>query len=591
MGLGRGRRRRFGGCAVGGCIVVRGGGCVFVLVVLLIRLARRRRRRPGVRLRLGDSLVDLHARARLGLIPRRLARARVEIVRLSALEVQGLDPELARLRIVVPSLGGIEVGVRNGGRIDGRIAGGTRLEIRVRHAERRRNLRASRDGRERLLHLPSIAVVEPRAVAPRRGARTRRTTTRFGVWSLPSPSRPLARDAFPRRGRPPPSAASRGLRLLMTRADRRSEHGRRERGERQSNLHFSSHRARARVFALVNDIHGCVSASSRCRGSCTGRSWRPRFSRRSSVASHRARAACVRGFHRYRIRDRVYPAIARHEDARRVDGYLLSSLTSRELAVLDWFEDEAYVMRSVRVELADGANAETIAYVYEDTRNLHGTWDYDEFDTRTSTIISSRATRSRRTSGTSISPATTRRSRPTTTKTTSRSPTTTKTTTAQWYNTLLHRSRTPPRDLAGCVSRRSRRSRVLAADNTSTSSSLASPSRLRSPPPRRGLLLDRPNAHPFPREFERGESILHPTPGVESRAPDARRGLRRRASTVEARDSRFDSTASRHSTERAGAHGASVAAFRRATSSRSRRSSARGNFALALNGDLGRRPS
>lgn len=89
--------------------------------------------------------------------------------------------------------------------------------------------------------------------------------------------------------------------------------------------------------------------------------------------------ACVRGFHRYRIRDRVYPAIARHEDGGRVDGYLLSSLTSRELAVLDWFEDEAYVMRSVRVELADGANAETIAYVYEDTRNLHGTWDYDEF--------------------------------------------------------------------------------------------------------------------------------------------------------------------------------------------------------------------
>ena len=89
-------------------------------------------------------------------------------------------------------------------------------------------------------------------------------------------------------------------------------------------------------------------------------------------------AACVRGFHRYRIRDRVYPAIARCEESS-VDGHLLSGMTPRELAVLDWFEDEAYVMTPVRAELADGAAAETIAYAYEDTRDLHGTWDYDAF--------------------------------------------------------------------------------------------------------------------------------------------------------------------------------------------------------------------
>ena len=83
---------------------------------------------------------------------------------------------------MVPSLGGIEVGVRNGGRIDGRIAGGTRLEIRVRHAERRRNLRASRDGRERLLHLPSIAVVGlgPSPRAGERGLGEQRRVSAFG---------------------------------------------------------------------------------------------------------------------------------------------------------------------------------------------------------------------------------------------------------------------------------------------------------------------------------------------------------------------------------------------------------------------------
>ena len=276
--------------------------------------------------------------------------------------------------------------------------------------------------------------------------------------------------------------------------------------------------------------------------------------------------ACVRGFHRYHIRDRVYPAIARHEDGGRVDGHLLSSLTSRELAVLDWFEDEAYVMRPVRVELADGATAETTAYVYEDTRNLHGTWDYDEFRTRAPRRLPRRVRRvrgghrgqpfprrrrgaldrrprRRRRGALDRRPRRRRRGAP------DRRPRRRRRgrVTAQRYNTMLYRSRRRlgrrlgRRLAAGVVDRASARQQLDVFLSRITIE--AAPSR-----PRRGLLLDRRTRRPFPREFERGE--LPGRPQIRRRKSN-RRARRRRDSSSPRRltaardddDSRFDSTA------------------------------------------------
>lgn len=52
--------------------------------------------------------------------------------------------------------------------------------------------------------------------------------------------------------------------------------------------------------------------------------------------------ATVRGYHRFRITDRVYPALYRADEGESVvDGQVLSGMTRRELAILDWFEGGA----------------------------------------------------------------------------------------------------------------------------------------------------------------------------------------------------------------------------------------------------------
>ena len=62
--------------------------------------------------------------------------------------------------------------------------------------------------------------------------------------------------------------------------------------------------------------------------------------------------ATVRGYRRFAIKDRVYPALVRSRgdadgDAR-VRGELIRGMSRRELAVLDWFEDEASASASSR---------------------------------------------------------------------------------------------------------------------------------------------------------------------------------------------------------------------------------------------------
>ena len=61
--------------------------------------------------------------------------------------------------------------------------------------------------------------------------------------------------------------------------------------------------------------------------------------------------ATLPGFVRRRIKDAVFPAIYPAEDPSNasVSGEVLTGMSRRELAVLDWFEDEAYVLTRVDV--------------------------------------------------------------------------------------------------------------------------------------------------------------------------------------------------------------------------------------------------
>lgn len=104
--------------------------------------------------------------------------------------------------------------------------------------------------------------------------------------------------------------------------------------------------------------------------------------------------ATLPGYVRRRIKERVYPALYPDPDSQ-VDGEVLSGMSRRELAVLDWFEDEAYTLTKVDVTFDEGSEWEpgessepvdayldpkvVMAYVFTSPRDLHGEWDYEEF--------------------------------------------------------------------------------------------------------------------------------------------------------------------------------------------------------------------
>ena len=120
--------------------------------------------------------------------------------------------------------------------------------------------------------------------------------------------------------------------------------------------------------------------------------------------------ATLPGYVRRRIKERVYPALY-PDPGSQVDGEVLSGMSRRELAVLDWFEDEAYTLTKVDVTFDEGSEwppgessdapeldggaeyldpkldggAEyldpkvVMAYVFTSPRDLHGEWDYEEF--------------------------------------------------------------------------------------------------------------------------------------------------------------------------------------------------------------------
>ena len=90
-----------------------------------------------------------------------------------------------------------------------------------------------------------------------------------------------------------------------------------------------------------------------------------------------SREGRVRGWHRFRIRGQVYPAVARVEGAE-VVGRVLLGLSPEEKDLLDWFEDEEYVKVPVTV-----APCGTEAWIYareEVGGDLHGAWDAEAFE-------------------------------------------------------------------------------------------------------------------------------------------------------------------------------------------------------------------
>ena len=121
--------------------------------------------------------------------------------------------------------------------------------------------------------------------------------------------------------------------------------------------------------------------------------------------------ATVTGFARVSIRNRWYPGLVRVPDEpdSTVNGLLLSGMTNRELAVLDWFEDEAYVAQTVEVtcsregtmgddnerceietEKEKTENKIATAYVWDDASQIEKEteWRYDLFrDNRLSEYV------------------------------------------------------------------------------------------------------------------------------------------------------------------------------------------------------------
>eukprot|EP00903_Cladosiphon_okamuranus_P006798 g6626.t1 len=90
------------------------------------------------------------------------------------------------------------------------------------------------------------------------------------------------------------------------------------------------------------------------------------------------RKACLSGYHRYRIKDHVFPAI-RPREGGSVEGLLMTGLGTREKLIFDLFEDDDYhkVDVQVKVESRDDDMRTATSYVWnaDAEDQLYGTWD------------------------------------------------------------------------------------------------------------------------------------------------------------------------------------------------------------------------
>eukprot|EP01119_Soliformovum_irregulare_P008586 TRINITY_DN21695_c0_g1_i1.p1 TRINITY_DN21695_c0_g1~~TRINITY_DN21695_c0_g1_i1.p1 ORF type:complete len:145 (+),score=30.98 TRINITY_DN21695_c0_g1_i1:109-543(+) len=90
--------------------------------------------------------------------------------------------------------------------------------------------------------------------------------------------------------------------------------------------------------------------------------------------------AKLRGYHRFRVRDRVYPAIYKHDDAF-VQGKVLLEITDEERRILDEFEDSEYESHPITATVdSTGQEVPASVYVFKNRDPLHGEWDYSEFE-------------------------------------------------------------------------------------------------------------------------------------------------------------------------------------------------------------------
>ncbi|KAG0482512.1 hypothetical protein HPP92_010596 [Vanilla planifolia] len=96
----------------------------------------------------------------------------------------------------------------------------------------------------------------------------------------------------------------------------------------------------------------------------------------------RCSLAVLDGYHRFRIKGRVYPAILPIE-SKKVTGRVIMGITDAEMNVLDSFEDEEYERKTIEVSL-DGDSGKLLAetYVWRDKNDpaLYGDWDFQEWE-------------------------------------------------------------------------------------------------------------------------------------------------------------------------------------------------------------------
>ncbi|CAN6192988.1 unnamed protein product [Urochloa humidicola] len=94
-----------------------------------------------------------------------------------------------------------------------------------------------------------------------------------------------------------------------------------------------------------------------------------------------AAPAILPNYHRFNIKDRIYPAILPVE-SKKVAGMVVMGVTDEELQVLDAFEDVEYTRTRVEISLTDSSEKMMAdAYVWTDAEdpNLYGEWDFEEW--------------------------------------------------------------------------------------------------------------------------------------------------------------------------------------------------------------------
>ena len=104
--------------------------------------------------------------------------------------------------------------------------------------------------------------------------------------------------------------------------------------------------------------------------------------------------AKVKGYHRYRIKDQVFPAVRPNLNTSKtnpvfVQGLLLQEITNEELVIFDEFEDEEYVRETVEIEVENSEQQSSIdtshtrsayMYIWKDGQDglLYGSWSFEE---------------------------------------------------------------------------------------------------------------------------------------------------------------------------------------------------------------------